>query len=281
MPIMKRSTGLLIAGALVALAIIAGTWSYLGPPPRALPERLTSIPPPTFVIEPSARRAPPEASGVDDAPASPRVSRPAVVAAKTQAPSGAPRASAQSASTSAPRREAPASEVANDQPGGYVAPVSEAILRARAAYGVVIEEEQPPEAKEAATLAAQQFTEGATARAAADATALDRLADALRSTSSAEDKADLLALLSDASERTGARIRQLIMDGLRPGQPLEVQRQALYLATRYNIGIVKALASRAGHPLQQDAESFLVEHDREVGVHPEPVDEPDPLPRQP
>ncbi|MFA6290450.1 MAG: hypothetical protein WC637_01640 [Victivallales bacterium] len=155
--------------------------------------------------------------------------------------------------------------------GGAIAPGDIALLLARAVEAQVVESEEN-DPKEVAVLAAQD-DESAADDNRKDLAAIDVLSKALDGNFNEEDKADFLALASDASERSGVNINSLVAFALNPDQPLVLQRQALYLATNRNIDLVTSVAEQSKHPLQQDAQSFLLENELAHGRRPATTDD--------
>lgn len=159
----------------------------------------------------------------------------------------------------------------NNIPGGTIAAGDVALLMARAVEAE-IDEPFSADPKEAAVLAAQ-YNRSEGNDDTEDLAVIELLGRALGEKFNAEDKADFLALASDISERTGISISPLVKYALRPGQPLSLQRQALYLATSCNIDIVSSVAMQANHPLKYDAQSFLLEHELAQGRRPATIDD--------
>lgn len=160
--------------------------------------------------------------------------------------------------------------------GKSVAAGDIALLMARAVEAEIVENDEgvSTDPMEAAVLAAQN-NGSAENDETRDLAVINRLAEALGGKFNAEEKADILALASDASERTGVSISPLLTYALSPGQPLTLQRQALYLATKCNIEIVSSIAKQSNHPLQQDAQSFLLENELSHGRRPATTDDDD------
>jgi hypothetical protein len=158
--------------------------------------------------------------------------------------------------------------------GKSVAAGDIALLMARAVEAEIVENDEgvSTDPMEAAVLAAQN-NGPAENEETRDLAVLNLLAEALVGKFNAEEKADILALASDASERTGISVSSLVTYALSPGQPLTLQRQALYLATKCNIELVSTIAKQSNHPLQQDAQSFLLENELSHGRRPATTDD--------
>jgi hypothetical protein len=103
--------------------------------------------------------------------------------------------------------------------------------------------------------------------------ALDLLAKAINGNFNAEDKTDFLALASDISEKTDISITPIVTCALKPDQPLALQRQAIYLAASSSLDLVEDVASQSKHPLQQDAQSFLLQNELAQGRRPPTTDD--------
>lgn len=162
----------------------------------------------------------------------------------------------------------------DDTIGGCIAAGDLTSLAARAVEALVIDSDETlsSDPREAAVLAMQdnELEENDDSKAIA---ALDLLSKAIDGNFNAEDKTDFLALASDVSEKAGISINPLVTHALKPEQPLVLQRQALYLATNCNIDLVENIASQSKHPLQQDAQSFLLQNELAQGRRPPPIDE--------
>ena len=87
-----------------------------------------------------------------------------------------------------------------------------------------------------------------------------------------ESKQNLLAAAQELAA-SGPEIRQLLGLALKQGQPLEVQRQALYLAMERDVKTVQAVASNPAHWLFHDAEALLLEAKLALGIRLPPKEE--------
>jgi hypothetical protein len=103
---------------------------------------------------------------------------------------------------------------------------------------------------------------------------MNKLVWAFSNGTNSEDKEDLLAIAHDLADQKGEDISALLNVALQPAQPVDVQRQALYIATDENIGLVKKVAANPKHPLHTEAEAFLLDTQIRNGTVPPPVDDP-------
>jgi len=71
-------------------------------------------------------------------------------------------------------------------------------------------------------------------------------------------KQDLLAAAQDLASNAPVNILPLLQAALQPAQPVDVQRQALYMAADIAPDLVQAVAANPSSPLQQDAQAFLL-----------------------
>ena len=90
-------------------------------------------------------------------------------------------------------------------------------------------------------------------------TAMTKLIQAFSTETDDVNKQDLLAVAGTLATNSGADLRPLLKAALSPGQPLDVQRQALYLASSVDRSLVTGIAASATHPLKEDAQAFLME----------------------
>lgn len=104
--------------------------------------------------------------------------------------------------------------------------------------------------------------------------AMDQLIGAFTRETDAEAKQDFLALASELSDSSGRSMHDLLTRALQPQQPLDVQQQALYLATDKDPALVRKVAADPKHPLREDAEAFLLEAELAAGRVPKPTDDP-------
>ncbi len=162
----------------------------------------------------------------------------------------------------------------NDTAGGSISAADLASLAACAVEAEVVESDGnlSSDPREVAVLALQddELEENDDSKGLA---ALDLLNKAIDGNFNAEDKSDFLALASDVSEKTGISINLLVAHALKADQPLVLQRQALYLAASSSLDLVENVASQSKHPLQQDAQSFLLQNELAQGRRPATTDD--------
>lgn len=89
---------------------------------------------------------------------------------------------------------------------------------------------------------------------------MDRLVGAFVAEPDAEARQDLLALAAEVSTTSPASLRSLLSLALQTQQPLDVQKQALYLAADHEPSLVQKVAANTAHPLHLEAEAFLLEN---------------------
>ena len=94
-------------------------------------------------------------------------------------------------------------------------------------------------------------------RTVATSNALAKVSLAFASATDSETKQNLLVIAGQLAVNSGEDIRSLLKAALASGQPLEVQRQALYLASSDEV-LLNRISSIAKHPLADDAKAFLI-----------------------
>ena len=104
------------------------------------------------------------------------------------------------------------------------------------------------------------------------ATTFAKLLEAFKKETNPERRQDLLAAAQLLSEK-GQSLRSLIAVAFEPSQPVEVQRQALYLASHFDIEIARQVAANPNSPLQVDAEAFVLQDQIANGVDQELIEE--------
>ena len=96
--------------------------------------------------------------------------------------------------------------------------------------------------------------------------AMDRLIGAFVTETDSEAKQDFLAVGQELALSSGVSLDRLLSLALQPQQPLEVQTQALYLAANRDPALVQKVAANPAHPLQLEADAFLLEKRIAAGV---------------
>jgi len=114
-------------------------------------------------------------------------------------------------------------------------------------------------AKEDSLLAAERKSTDPATPNVVTRDAMDRLVASFVTETNSGNKQDFLALGAQIASSSGASIHALLTMALQGQQPLEVQKQALYLATEDDLALVQAVAANPVHPLRDEAEALLLE----------------------
>lgn len=301
---MPPAGGLMMAVALLSIMVIAGAVWFTGTtPPGPLPaaaEQLPAATPPGGVALKNVRDSGvPAGQGgatsrsIDARPITTPLAAPAPVAksgaaasaerAKDDAPrnSGAPSPAGRRTFTSpgaAWEESEPVAVLAQGEAGHLqdspAPPINRELLVQAMASGAlrsavaeeVTETGDSVLTQESALLAATKMEGDPNTSNVEARNAMDRLIGAFSTEVNSETKQDYLALGEELASNSRETLHRLLTLALQPGQPLEVQKQALYLALDKDPAMVRQVAADPRHPLHLEAEAFILQKQIAAGA---------------